>query len=174
MSDDFPAFALSEEHDALREAVRALADDKIAPRAADIDRTSEFPWDVHEALVKADLQAVHIPEAYGGAGADAIATVIVIEEVARACASSSLIPAVNKLGTVPLLLAGSEQLKRTYLPPVARGDALFSYALSEAGAGSDAAGMRTRAVRDGDWWVLNGTKTWITNAGESQFYTVMA
>src|SRR5579863_10481707 len=106
MSLDFPAFALSEEHEALRESVRALADDKIAPRAAEVDRTSEFPWDVYEALVKADLQAVHIPEAYGGAGADAIATAIVIEEVARVCAASSLIPAVNKLGTVPLLLAG--------------------------------------------------------------------
>ena len=103
MSVDFPAFALSEEHEAPRESVRALADDKIAPRAAEVDRTGEFPWDVYEALVKADLQAVHIPEAYGGAGADAIATAIVIEEVARACASSSLIPAVNKLGTVPLL-----------------------------------------------------------------------
>ena len=97
-----------------------------------------------------------------------------IEEVARACASSSLIPAVNKLGTVPVLLSGSEELKRACLPPVARGEALFSYALSEADAGSDAAGMRTRAVRDGDWWVLNGTKTWITNAGESRYYTVMA
>jgi Acyl-CoA dehydrogenase, N-terminal domain len=97
MSDDFPAFALSEEHEALREAVRALADDKIAPRAAEVDRTSEFPWETYEALVKADLHAVHIPSGYGGAGADAIATAIVIEEVARACASSSLIPAVNKL-----------------------------------------------------------------------------
>ena len=121
MSHDFPAFALSEEHEALREAVRALADDKIAPRAAEVDRTGEFPWDVHEALVKADLQAVHIPEAYGGAGADAIATAIVIEEVARACATSSLIPAVNKLGTVPLLLAASPDVKAAYLPPVARG-----------------------------------------------------
>src|SRR5579863_10257558 len=111
MSLDFPPFALSEEHEPLREAVRALADDKIAPRAAEIDRTSEFPWDVYEALVKADLHAVHVPEAYGGAGADAIATAIVIEEVARACASSSLIPAVNKLGTVPLMLSGSEDLK---------------------------------------------------------------
>jgi alkylation response protein AidB-like acyl-CoA dehydrogenase len=111
MSDDFPAFALTEEHEALRESVRALAEDKIAPRAAEVDRTGEFPWDVYEALVKADLQAVHIPAAYGGAGADAIATVIVIEEVARACASSSLIPAVNKLGTVPLLLAASEEVK---------------------------------------------------------------
>ena len=99
-------FALSEEHEALREAVRALADDKIAPRAADIDRAAEFPWDVYEALVKADFHAVHVPEAYGGAGGDALAAALVIEEVARACATSSLIPAVNKLGTMPLLLGG--------------------------------------------------------------------
>src|SRR3974390_1579241 len=105
MSRDFPPFALSEEHEALRESVRALADDKIAPRAAEVDRTGEFPWDVYEALVKADLQAGHIPEAHGGAGAGAVAAVIVIEGVARACGSSSLIPAVNKLGTIPLLLA---------------------------------------------------------------------
>jgi alkylation response protein AidB-like acyl-CoA dehydrogenase len=174
MSLDFPAFALSEEHEALRESVRALADDKIAPRAAEVDRTSEFPWDVYEALVKADLQAVHIPEAYGGAGADAIATVIVIEEVARACSSSSLIPAVNKLGTVPLLLAASEEVKARYLAPVARGEAMFSYALSEPEAGSDAAAMKTRAVRSADGYVLNGVKRWITNAGVSKYYTVMA
>src|SRR5579863_3201803 len=137
MSLDFPAFALSEEHEALRESVRALADDKIAPRAAEVDRTAEFPWDVYEALVKADFQAVHIPEEYGGAGADAIATVIVIEEVARVCASSSLIPAVNKLGTVPLLLSASAEVKQQFLPPVASGAAMFSYALSEPEAGSD-------------------------------------
>ncbi|MGE5134636.1 MAG: acyl-CoA dehydrogenase family protein [Gemmatimonadota bacterium] len=174
MTSEFPAFSLSEEHEALREAVRALADDKIAPRAAEVDETGEFPWDVYEALVKADVQAVHIPEAYGGAGADAIATAIVIEEVARACAASSLIPAVNKLGTVPLLLAASEQVKQRYLPPVARGEAMFSYALSEPEAGSDAAAMKTRAARDGDTYVLNGTKRWITNAGVSAYYTVMA
>src|SRR6516164_9653048 len=174
MSLDFPAFALSEEHEALREAVRALADDKIAPRAAEVDESGEFPWDVHEALARAELTAVHIPEAYGGPGADAIATAIVIEEVARACASSSLIPAGNKLGTVPLLLAGTEQLKQRYLPPVARGEAMFSYALSEPEAGSDAANMKARAVRDGDTYVLNGTKRWITNAGVSSYYTVMA
>ena len=156
MTPDFPAFALSDEHRALRESVRALAEDKIAPRAAEVDRTAEFPWDVHDALVKADLQAVHVPEAYGGAGADAIATVIVIEEVARACAASSLILAVNKLGTVPLLLTGSEQLKQRYLPPLARGEAMFCYALSEPESGSDAASMKTRAVRDGDSYVLNG------------------
>src|ERR1700752_3235309 len=167
-------FALSEEHEALREAVRALADDKIAPRAADIDRTAEFPWDVYEALVKADFHAVHIPEAYGGAGGDALAAALVIEEVARACATSSLIPAVHKLGTVPLLLGASEDVKREFLPPVARGEAMFSYALSEPEAGSDAAAMRTRAVRKGDSYVLNGVKRWITNAGVSKFYTVMA
>jgi alkylation response protein AidB-like acyl-CoA dehydrogenase len=174
MSLDFPAFALSEEHHALREAARALADDKIAPRAAEVDRTAEFPWDVYDALVKSDLQAIHIPEAYGGAGGDAIATAIVIEEVARACASSSLIPAVNKLGTVPLMLSASEDLKQRYLPPVARGEAMFCYALSEPEAGSDAASMKTRAVRDGDTYVLNGVKRWITNAGVGKYYTVMA
>ena len=174
MSLDFPAFALSDEHRALREAVRALAEDKIAPRAAEVDRTAEFPWDVHDALVKADLHAVHIPETYGGVGADAIATVIVIEEVARACAASSLIPAVNKLGTVPLMLAASHELKQRYLAPVARGEAMFCYALSEPEAGSDAAAMKTRAVRDGDGYLLNGVKRWISNAGVSRFYTVMA
>jgi alkylation response protein AidB-like acyl-CoA dehydrogenase len=167
-------FALSEEHQALREAVRGLADDKIAPRAAEIDRTAEFPWDVYEALVKADFHALHIPEAYGGAGGDALATAIVIEEVARACATSSLIPAVNKLGTMPLLLGASAEVLQRYLPPVARGEAMFSYALSEPEAGSDAAAMRTRAARAGDGYVLNGVKRWITNAGVSKFYTVMA
>jgi alkylation response protein AidB-like acyl-CoA dehydrogenase len=174
MNSDFTAYALSEEHEALRESVRQLADDKIAPYAAAVDQEPRFPQEAHDALVKADLQAVHIPEAYGGAGADAIATAIVIEEVARACASSSLIPAVNKLGTVPILLAASEDLKQRYLPPVARGEAMFCYALSEPEAGSDAAAMRTRAVRDGNTYILNGTKRWITNAGVSRFYTVMA
>jgi alkylation response protein AidB-like acyl-CoA dehydrogenase len=174
MSLEFPAFALSPEHAALRESVRALAEEKIAPHAAQVDQASEFPQEAHDALVKADLHAVHIPEAYGGAGADAIATVIVIEEVARVCASSSLIPAVNKLGTVPLLLSASDEVKQRYLPPVARGEAMFSYALSEPEAGSDAAAMKTRAVRDGDSYVLNGVKRWITNAGISRFYTVMA
>ena len=170
----FDTYRLGEEHTMLRESVRQLADDKIAPRAAETDETAEFPWDVYEALRKADLLAVHIPEEYGGAGADSIATAIVIEEVARACAASSLIPAVNKLGTMPLLLSASEELKREVLPPVASGEAMFSYALSEREAGSDAAAMRTRAVRDGDAYVLNGSKAWITNAGVSTYYTVMA
>src|SRR3982751_4937713 len=116
----FDTFVLPEEHQLLRKTVREVADDKIAPRAAEIDETSEFPYDVLKALVDADLHAVHVPEAYDGIGADAIASAIVIEEIARACCASSLIPAVNKLGTMGLLLAGNEDLKNDYLGRLAR------------------------------------------------------
>ena len=171
---DFDLFRLSEEHDAIRAAVRNVCDDKVAPYAAEVDERSEFPQQAYDALRASDFHAPHIPEDYGGAGADALATCVVIEEVARACASASLIPAVNKLGTLPIMIAGSEELKQRYLPPVARGESMFSYALSEAEAGSDAGGMQTTAVRDGDLYVLNGAKRWITNAGVSNCYTVMA
>ncbi len=171
---DFPMFALSEEHQAIREAVRAVCDAKVAPHAARVDEAGAFPDQAYAALRQADFHAPHIPEAYAGAGADALATCLVIEEVARACASSSLIPAVNKLGTLPLLLSGSEELKATYLPKVASGEVMFSYCLSEPEAGSDPAAMRARAIREGDGYVLNGVKRWITNAGVSQFYTVFA
>ncbi|MFD8584161.1 acyl-CoA dehydrogenase [Streptomyces californicus] len=173
-STDFDLYRPAEEHDMLRETIRALAESKIAPFAAAVDEESRFPQEALDALVASDLHAVHVPEVYGGAGADALATVIVIEEVARVCASSSLIPAVNKLGSLPVILSGSEELKAKYLGPLAKGDAMFSYALSEPDAGSDAAGMKTKAVRDGDFWVLNGVKRWITNAGVSEYYTVMA
>ncbi len=167
-------YQLSDEQVMVRQAVRALAEGQIAPHAADVDEHSRFPDEAHQALTRAGFHAVHLPEQYGGAGADAISTCIVIEEVARVCASSSLIPAVNKLGTTPVLLSGSEELKKQVLPGVAAGEEMFSYALSEREAGSDAAAMKTRARRDGDHWVLNGTKAWITNAGVSQWYTVMA
>ncbi|HEY5835435.1 acyl-CoA dehydrogenase family protein [Streptomyces sp.] len=173
-SSDFDLFRTSEEHDMLRDAVRSLAESKIAPYAAEVDEQGRFPEEAREALEANDLHAVHVPEAYDGSGADALSTVIVIEEVARVCASSSLIPAVNKLGSLPVQLSGSEELKATYLRALARGQGMFSYCLSEPEAGSDAAGMRTRAVRDGDAYVLNGVKRWITNAGVSEFYTVMA
>jgi alkylation response protein AidB-like acyl-CoA dehydrogenase len=170
----FDVYQLPEEHQAIREAVREVCDDRVAPNAAEADETAEFPKASYDALRATDFHAPHIPVEYGGAGADALATAIVIEEVARACAASSLIPAVNKLGTLPLLLAGSEELKQKYLTPVARGEAMFSYCLSEPEAGSDAGSMTTRAVREGDEWVLNGTKRWITNAGVSEYYTVFA
>ena len=171
---DFGDFSLSEEHQALRDAVRDLVVDKVAPRAAEVDETGEFPWDVYEALKDARFHAIHIPEEYGGEGGDALAACLVIEEVARGCASSSLIPAVNKLGTMPLIVGGDETLLKTYLPKVASGEAMFSYALSEREAGSDAASMKTRAVAGDGGWVLNGQKSWITNAGVSSYYTVMA
>ncbi|MGW3562877.1 acyl-CoA dehydrogenase [Streptomyces sp. NPDC000941] len=173
-SVDFDLYRPLEEHDMLRESVRSLAEAKIAPHAAEVDEEARFPQEALEALVANDLHAVHVPESYGGAGADALATVIVIEEVARVCASSSLIPAVNKLGSLPVILSGSEELKKKYLAPLTKGDAMFSYCLSEPDAGSDAAGMKTKAVRDGDHYVLNGVKRWITNAGVSEYYTVMA
>jgi alkylation response protein AidB-like acyl-CoA dehydrogenase len=174
VNPDFDTYKLAEEHDLLRKSVRAMADAKIAPRAAAIDESGEFPWDVFEELKRNDLLAIHIPEAYGGPGADAISSAILIEEVARACAASSLIPAVNKLGTQGMLLAGGEEVKQAYLPKVASGEGMISYALSEPEAGSDAAAMKTRAVRDGDSYVLDGSKRWITNAGVSSYYTVMA
>jgi acyl-CoA dehydrogenase len=171
---DFPFFITSEDHEELRQAVRNVAEDKIAPHAAEVDETATFPKAAYDALVASDFHAPHIGEQYGGVGADALATCIVIEEVARVCASSSLIPAVNKLGTMPLILAASDEIKAKYLPPVARGEAMFCYGLSEREAGSDTASMKCRAKADGDDFVLNGQKAWITNAGVSEFYTVLA
>ena len=164
----------TEEHQAFRAAVREVCDAKVAPHAAEADELAEFPKASFEALRAADFHAPHVPEEYGGVGGDALAVAIVIEEIARACASSSLIPAVNKLASVPWLLAGSDDLKARYFPGMASGEAMASYCLSEPEAGSDAASMKTRAVRDGDDWVLNGTKRWITNAGVSDYYTVFA
>ena len=171
MSDD--AFTLTEDQRELVDAVRAVARDKIAPYAAEVDRDARFPQEALDALIAADFHAPHVPEELGGVGAGALEVCLVIEEVARVCASSSLIPAVNKLGSMPLLLAGSPQLQARYLPRLAAGEG-FSYGLSEREAGSDTASMTTRARRDGDDWVLDGQKSWITNAGVSEFYTVMA
>jgi len=170
---DFPLFQLNEEHEELRAAIRALSEKEIAPYAKEVDEKARFPHEAQVALVNSGFNAVHVPEAYDGQGADSVATCIVIEEVARVCGSSSLIPAVNKLGTMGLILKGSEELKKQVLPQIAEG-AMASYALSEREAGSDAASMRTRAKADGDDWILNGSKCWITNGGQSTWYTVMA
>ena len=174
MGNNAGTYALTEEHEAVREAVRDIAEREIAPFAAEVDADSRFPEEARKALTAAGFHATHIPEAYAGEGADAIATCIVIEEVARVDASSSLIPAVNKLGSMPIILSASEDLKQLVLPSIAAGRSMISYGLSEREAGSDAAAMRTRARLEGDSWVLNGTKAWITNAGVSDWYTVMA
>ncbi|MGE2713330.1 acyl-CoA dehydrogenase [Mycolicibacterium litorale] len=169
----FDVFQLPEEHQELRAAIRALAEKEIAPYAADVDEQMRFPQEALDALNASGFNAVHVPEEYGGQGADSVAACIVIEEVARVDASASLIPAVNKLGTMGLILRGSDELKAKVLPDLVDGK-LASYALSEREAGSDAASMRTRAKADGDDWILNGAKAWITNGGKSSWYTVMA
>jgi alkylation response protein AidB-like acyl-CoA dehydrogenase len=174
VSDFDQMYRPTEEHEAFRAAVREVCDAKVAPNAAETDELAQFPKASYEALRAADFHAPHVPEAYDGVGADALATVIVIEEIARACMSSSLIPAVNKLATLSWINEGSEELKQSYLPKIASGDAMASYCLSEPEAGSDVASMKTRAVRDGDEFVINGVKRWITNAGVSDFYTVFA
>jgi alkylation response protein AidB-like acyl-CoA dehydrogenase len=173
IDSSFDLFSLTEEHEELRTAIRALTERDIVPHAADCDENERFPQEALDALNQSGFNAVHIPEAYGGQGADAVATCIVIEEVARGCCSSSLIPAVNKLGTMGLILSGAEDLKQQVLPDTAAG-AMASYALSEREAGSDTASMRTRARAEGEGWILNGTKCWITNGGKSTWYTVMA
>ena len=166
-------FSLPSEYKDLRESVRALAEKEIAPFAQAVDEEHRYPQEAADALQKAGLAAAHVPTQYGGDGADALATVIIIEEVARVCGASSLIPAVNKLGSLPLILGGNEEQKTRWLSQLVAGKG-FSYALSESEAGSDASALRTKAIRQGDNWILNGSKKWISNAGVSEFYTVMA
>jgi len=169
----FDVFRLPEEHEELRTAIRALCEKEVAPYAGAVDEEARFPQEALDALNASGFNAVHVPEEFGGQGADSVAACIVIEEVARVDASASLIPAVNKLGTMGLILRGSDALKKQVLPEIADGK-MASYALSEREAGSDAAAMRTRAKADGDDWILNGSKCWITNGGKSAWYTVMA
>jgi alkylation response protein AidB-like acyl-CoA dehydrogenase len=170
----FDAFKLPDEHNELRSVLRDLCEKEIAPYAADVDEKARYTDEALAALTASGFAAIHIPEEYGGQGGDSVAACIVIEEVARVCASSSLIPICNKLGTMGLLMRGSEELKKQVLPTIAAGEAVASYALSEREAGSDAASMRTRARQEGDEWVLNGAKCWISNGGHSTWYTVMA
>jgi|UniRef100_UPI00404A112F alkylation response protein AidB-like acyl-CoA dehydrogenase len=166
-------FNLPTEYQDLRESVRALAEKEIAPHAHAVDEDHRYPQEAADALIKANLHAAHVPDKFGGEGADALAVAIIIEEVARVCASSSLIPAVNKLGSLPLILGGDEEQKKRWLPALAQGKG-FSYCLSESEAGSDATALKTKAERTSSGWLLNGSKKWISNAGVSEFYTVIA
>ena len=171
---DSAAFLLSDTHLQFRDAVRQMAEARIAPHAAAVDRDEAFPWESYKALTEMELPALAFPAEYGGAGADMVTQAIAAEELARVCASTSVTFLVTKLGMLPVMNFGSEELKRTYLPRVASGQSQASYCLSEPDAGSDVAAMRCRAERDGDDYVLNGTKYWITNAGVSDTYTVFA
>jgi alkylation response protein AidB-like acyl-CoA dehydrogenase len=165
---------LTEEQRAFRAAVRQMAEARFAPRAAEVDATGEFPWDNFKDCVAMELPGLSIPTEYGGSGADNVTRAIMVEELARVCASTSLMMAINGLATTPIVNWGSEELKARYLPRIASGEWQGSYCLSEADAGSDAAAMTARAERDGDSYVLNGTKYWITNAGISDIYVVFA
>jgi alkylation response protein AidB-like acyl-CoA dehydrogenase len=168
------AFVLPDEYVELRESVRRLADDQIAPNAAGADEREEYPWASWNAWRDAGFAGLAFPEAYGGQDGGILAHAIAVEEVARVCASSSLFTFISKLAMTPVLDHGSDALKQKYVTRVAAGECQASYCLSEADAGSDVSGMRTRAVRDGDHYVLTGQKLWITNAGVSDFYTVFA
>jgi alkylation response protein AidB-like acyl-CoA dehydrogenase len=159
---------------ALRDAVRELAQDKVAPRAAAIDQAGEFPWDVVELLRDHDFFAAPFPAEYGGLGADMVSALLVIEELSRVCATSGLIPAVQELGALPLLHGGSDEQKQRWIPDIAAGRRLTAFALTEAGAGSDVASMRTRATRDGDSWVINGEKRFISQGDVADLVAVFA
>ena len=163
-----------EDEQALIEAIRELARERVALRAAEIDRTHEFPWDMKELLAQQDIFAMPFPVEYGGLGASHLALVMAIEELSRACATTGLLLAVQHLGSTPIMLAGTEEQTRKYFPKLASGEWLAAYGLTEAGSGSDAAAMRTTAVRKGDKYILNGTKRFITNGGLAQVNSVMA
>ncbi|MGH2699679.1 MAG: acyl-CoA dehydrogenase family protein [Actinomycetota bacterium] len=174
MDDKGLNFHLTEEQEAFRSSIRQLVEDKIAPRAAEIDEADEYPWDVDELLVRNGFAGVSYPEEHGGAGGGAIELCLLVEEISRWSGGSSLIPAVNKLGAIPVLLAGDDRQKRLVCEGIANGEHRMSYCLTEPGSGSDAGAMRSRAVRDGEAWVLNGTKRFITGAGASDLYTYFA
>jgi alkylation response protein AidB-like acyl-CoA dehydrogenase len=171
---DAPTFALTDTHREFRDTLRKFAEDRVAPNAAEADRDATFPQRSYDACVDLELPALGIPVEYGGAGADMVTQAIMAEELARVCASTSLTLLISKTGMLPVMNWGTEELKRKYLPGVASGERQASYCLSEADAGSDVAAMRTRAVRDGDEYVLSGSKYWITNAGISDVYIVFA
>ena len=158
----------------MRDAVRVLAVDRIAPRAAEIDRTAEFPWDVKDLLASHDILGLPFPEAYGGLGGDLLTVCLAIEEISRVCATSGLILAVQELASLPLLLAGSDEQKARWLPDLAAGRTLIAFALTESEAGSDVAAARTRARRDGDDWVLNGAKRFISQGSVADLIAVFA
>ena len=167
-------YGLSEEQLMFRDMVHRLADERIAARAADIDATGEFPWDIVDLFRENGLIGVGIPEEYGGGGADLLTSCLAIEEVARVCATSSLIIAAQHLGAMPILIAGSASQKQQFLPPIASGEHLAAFALTEPHAGSDAGGTRTRAVKEGDHYRLSGTKVFITNGGLAKTVVVFA
>src|SRR6476659_5767176 len=167
-------YALTSEQLDFRDTIRQIVRERVAPRAAEIDAKAEYPWDLRKLFAEQDLLGLPFEEQYGGTGTGALMLSVAIEEVARACASTALILMLQDLGTLPIRLFGSDELKQRFLPRCASGEWSPAFALSEPEAGSDPGGMITTAVRDGDEWVINGTKNWITNLGIADFYVVFA
>ncbi|MBV8734332.1 MAG: acyl-CoA dehydrogenase family protein [Solirubrobacterales bacterium] len=167
-------YAVPQEHQDFREMIRQLARERIAPRAAEIDEKAEYPHDLRELLAEQDILGLPFETEYGGTGTGTLMLNIAVEEIAKACASTALILMVQELGTLPIRLFGSDELKSRFLPRCATGEWSPAFALSEPDAGSDPGGMRTRAAKDGDEWVIDGTKNWITNLGIADFYVVFA
>ncbi len=167
-------YFLTEDQQMIRDLAARIAKEKVEPKALENDESGEFPWDVVEVLAKSDLFRVFIPEEYDGLGGGIMEMSLVVEELSKACAGIALAYAASGLGTIPIILFGNEEQKKKYLPRLAAGEILAAFALTEPEAGSDAAGVKTRAVPDGDEYVLNGTKQWITNGGEAFIYTVIA
>src|SRR5919112_880281 len=168
------AYALTDEQIEFRDAIRKMVAERVAPRAAEIDAKAEYPWDLRRLFAEHDLFGLPFDEEHGGTGTGTLMLNVAVEEIARACASSALMLMIQELGTLPIKLFGSEELKQRFLPRCASGEWSPAFALSEPEAGSDPGGMITRAVRDGDEWVVTGTKNWITNLGVADFYVVFA
>ncbi len=167
-------YFFNEEQEMIQELARRIAQEKIAPVALEHDRSGEFPHEILKVLAESDLCGVYIPEEYGGLGGGVMEMSIVVEELSRACGGISLAFAATGLGCFPILLFGDDEQKRKYLPNIASGKSICAFGLTEANAGSDAGAIETTAVRDGDHYVLNGTKQWITNGGEADVYTIVA
>jgi acyl-CoA dehydrogenase len=167
-------YDLPQEYKDFRDTIRQIVDEKVRPRAAEIDATGEYPHDIRKLFAEQDILALPFDAQYGGTGTGTLMLQIAVEEIAKACASSALILMVQELGTLPIALFGSDELKDRLLPRCATGEWSPAFALSEPEAGSDAASMRTTAVREGDEWVINGSKNWITNSGIADYYVVFA
>lgn len=167
-------YFLDEEQTMIKDLARQIADEKVMPIRAELDEREEFPWDIMNTLAQSDFLGIYIPEEYGGMGRGGFEFSLAVEELSRACLGVSTTYAANALGTYPILLYGSEEQKKKYLPDIASGKQLVAFALTEANAGSDAAGVQTTARLEGNEYVLNGTKQWITNGGEAGIYTVIA
>jgi len=167
-------YFLNEDQVMIKDLTRQIAEEKVIPVREELDEKEEFPWEIMNVLAQSDLFGLFIPEEYGGLGKGCLELCIAVEELSRACLGVSTTYAANALGTYPILLYGSEEQKKKYLPDIAAGKRLVAFALTEANAGSDASGIQTTAKREGDDYVLDGTKQWITNGGEAEIYTVLA